>query len=268
MKKQSTEPELLPAETQAHYDPNPQTAVAVREAQPLATSAVTSLSILEAAVRGGINKDNVEVVERLVALRRDELREENKAAFARDFFQLRKTMPEIYADKEAKNTKGDVVYTYCSEEEISRMLEPHLFRHNFTMLFGQRQEDGRTVAIVTLMHEAGHQETREYSVRAGGTNAMKDATSADAGSTTTAWRHLMIKMFGLKSRLRDQDDARLEGEYITEKQADELEHRLKMVNGDVKRFLEFAGAATFKEIRSGKYPALDESLRRKEHPKQ
>lgn len=238
-------------------------ALTTREPQELAV-APTSLSILEAAVRGGINKDNVEVVERLVALRREEIREEAKAAFARAFFQLRKTMPEIYADKDARDRSGAVVYTYCSEEEISRMLEPHLFAHGFTMLFGQRQEDSRTVAIVSLIHEQGHQETREYSVRSGATNQMKDATAADTGSTTTAWRHLMIKMFGLKSRLRSEDDPRNEGGAITKEQADELEHRIKMTNSKVEVFLRLAGVDAFTKIPVAKYDVLDQLLRSKE----
>lgn len=227
---------------------------------------ISALTILEKAILGGINKDNVEVVERLVALRRDEMREEAKAAFAKAFFQLRRSMPEIYADKTATDSKGRVAYTYCSEEEISRMLEPHLFRHGFTMLFGQRQEENRTIAVVTLIHEGGHQETREYSVRAGSTNAMKDATAADAGSTTTAWRHLMMKMFGLKSRIT-RDDARLEGDphaYVTPEQADEIERRVKMTNSSVPAFLSFAGAQKFSEIPANRYNEIDAMLRIKE----
>jgi hypothetical protein len=231
---------------------------------PVAAPAVTSLSILEAAVRGGINKENVEVVERLVALRREEVNEESKRAFAKAFFQLRRSMPELYADKSAKNNSGVVAYTYCSEEEISRMLEPHLFAHGFTMLFGQRQEDARTIAIVTLMHEGGHAETREFSVRAGNTNAMKDATAADVGSTTTAWRHLMIKMFGLKSRIRTDYDPRVEGGFITEEQADDIERRCALVHVNRELFMQFAGAKTYREIRADRYDEIIRMIVKKE----
>lgn len=239
--------------------------IAIQPVQP-----VTSLMILEAAVRGGINKENVEVVERLAALRREEMREEAKTAFAKAFFQLRRSMPELYADKEAKDKGGSVVYTYCSEGEMSRMLEPHLFRHGFTTLFGQRQEDNRTVAIVTLIHEGGHQETREFSVRSGATNAMKDATAADTGSTTTAWRHLMIKMFGLKSRISTDQDARIDGEAVTLEQADELEQRVAILGDRINRdaFFQFAGAKKFADIAASRYDELDALLRRKENPKQ
>lgn len=253
--------------------------IAPREAMPVAVAPITSLSILEAAVRGGINKDNVEVVERLVALRRDEMKEESKAAFARAFFKLRQEIAtlEIYADKTCKTTKGDVAFTYCSEEELADKLDPLLLRHGFAMMFGQRSDEGRSVAIVTLMHEAGHQETREYSVRAGATNSMKDATSADAGATTTAWRHLVIKLFGLKSRIRSEDDPRNLGEHITAEQAQELSDRVQATGSDERAFLRYAGVrlndgepvmpAHYAQIMTSRYADLDQSLKRKEKTK-
>lgn len=239
-------------------------AVAKRRETEIDRPSPTALSILDSAIRGGINKDNVEVVERLVALRREELKEESKKAFARDWFRLRKNMPEIYADKAARNDAGEVVYTYCSEKEIADKLDPIMLQYGFTTLCGQRQEEGRVVAIITLMHEAGHEETREYSVRAGATNRMKDASAADAGSTTTAWRHLMIKLFGLKCRIAAGDDPRNEGGKVTPDQAFELERRVAETNSNKDAFLKLAGAKSFGDIHELKYDMLDQFLRLRE----
>lgn len=237
---------------------------------------VTSLSILAAAVGGGINKENVDVVERLVALRREEVKEEAKAAFAKAFFQLRKEVSgmELYADKAAKTGSGAVAYTYCSETELSEKLEPLLLRHGFAMMFGQSQDDGKIVVSVTLMHEAGHQETRDFAVRPGATNAMKDATSADAGAATTAWRHLVIKLFGLKSRIRQEDDPRNLGERITNEQAAELSDRVQATGSDEAAFLKYAGvvlakgevpkAEHYRMIFTNRYSDLCASLTKKE----
>lgn len=229
----------------------------------------TSLDILDAAVRGGITSENVAVVKEIIAMRREEVSLENKAKFNRAFFELRQEIAtmDFYADKAAKTDGGAVAYTYCSEKEMSSKLEPVLFKHGFAMLFGQRDENEKTVAIITLIHKDGHEENREYSVRSGGTNRMKDATAADTGATTSAWRHLVIKMFGLKSRISEMDDARNLGELnvkVTPKQAEELEHRLKMVNGNVTAFLQFAKSNTFAEIPAHKYGELEQMIRRKE----
>lgn len=239
------------------------------EFTPLAVASrppMSALDVLNTAVLGGINKDNVEVVERLVALRREEVKEQAKAEFARAFFKLKRQIAtlEIYADKAAKDNEGKVAYRYCSEEEISRALEPLLFQHGFVTLFGQRQDGENTVAIVTIMHEAGHQETREFSVRRGATNRMKDATAADTGSTTSAWRHLMIKMFGLKSRIRAEDDARVEGGTISPEQAASLRVRAQKLGVDEKALLKLAGAETFEAITDAKAVLVEDFLLRKE----
>lgn len=262
---ENPQPDLVAAD--AHKAPQTGVSKFTPNETPAAIK-LTSLDILDAAVRGGITSENVAVVKEIIAMRREEINERAKAEFAQSFFKLKKSIAQtgFYADKSAMNN-GKVAYIYCSETEISDKLEPVLLANGFGMLFSQRQEDGRTVAIVTLIHEGGHQHVSEYSVRSGNTNAMKDATAADTGATTSAWRHLVIKMFGLKSRISETDDARNLGDVttkVTKDQSDELERRLKMINGKVPDFLTLAGAKTFSDIPSAVYPILDRFLTKRE----
>ena len=228
----------------------------------------TSLDILDAAVRGGVTAENVAVVKEIIAMRRDEIAHDAKIKFNRAFFELKQEISALnfYADKSAKTDTGAVAYRYCSEKELASGLEPVLFKHGFTMLFGQRDENERTVAVITLIHKDGHEETREYSVRSGATNRMKDATAADTGATTSAWRHLVIKMFSLKSRIKEEDDPRNmgDGDKITADQAAELERRVQLTNSNVTAFLKLAKAQTFSGIPAIQYDALDALLRTKE----
>lgn len=228
-----------------------------------------TLSILEAALKSGVTSENVAVVQAIIAMRREEVALENKASFNRAFFELKKEIAgmDFYCDKEAKTKGGDVAYTYCSESEIAGKLEPVLFKHGFAMLFGQRQEADRVVAVITLIHESGHEETREYSVRVGQSNQMKDATAVDAGSTTSAWRHLVIKMFGLKSRIRESDDAKNLGEHITAEEATELKTRLAACEGDTAKFLAAANSESFETIGTAVLPLLEAMLTAKEKGK-
>ncbi len=258
-------------------DSNPETLeLAPQERQELQERpSLHPLAILERAIRGGVTKENIEVAKELLQMAREQRAEDAKAAFAKAFLQLRKNMPEIYADREAKND-GKLVYTYCSEEEIAKKLEPHLLTYGFTMLPGQTMEGGLITVNVTLIHEAGHAETRGYTVHPGTSNKMKDMTACDTGAATAAWRHLMIKMFGLKSRIRESDDAKNVGENITPAQAKDLQRRLSETAADVIAFLDFAGiklpptasaddiAKAFDRIPSSKLGQLDAALRRKE----
>jgi hypothetical protein len=239
---------------------------------PAPRQALSTLEILQSAIAGGVTQENVAVVKEIIEMRREEMREVSKREFAVAFFKLKKAIAatDIYADKVAKKTNGDMAYTYCSESEISEKLEPLLFEYGFVMLFSQRQEEARVVSVVTLIHEHGHQQVQEYAVRVGATNAMKDATAADTGSTTTAWRHLMIKLFGLKSRIRAEDDARNEGdpnEKVSREQAEELERRVAETNSKLATFFVLAGANKFSEIPKRNYDVLDRLLAEKERGK-
>lgn len=229
----------------------------------LTPAAASPIAILEAAIKGGITQENISVVKDLILMCREQRAEDAKAAFAKAFFQLRKNMPEIYADKEAKNRAGEVTFTYCSEQEIAKMLDPHLMSYGFAMLFGQSEKDGRITVSVTLMHEQGHQEVREFSVRSGTPNAMKDAAMCDTGGATTAWRHLMIKMFTLKSRIAENQDAKLEGAKIGADKVQYIRELVKETASDEARFFAFAGVKTYEEITEGTYPLLVRSLANK-----
>lgn len=253
----NTTAELVPVES----------AVALREEMPIAQRAAHSpLDILEAAIRGGVTADNVAVVKEIAALCRQEVADKNKAEFNRAFFALKQEIRSLnfYADKEAKSRDGAVMYAYCSEAEIGEKLEPVLARHGFDMLFSQEREGDTVTAVITLLHQSGHEFVSKFTVRVGATNSAKDATAVDAGSTTSAWRHLVMKMFGLKSRISADQDPRNLGDYITPEQADELQRRVDGVNGNVKAFLSLAGAKSFREIMSGKYAMLNAKLAEKE----
>ncbi len=167
----NTEMELVTTQPMAPVEPRP-------------AQSLTSLDILESAVRGGITSENVAVVKEIIAMRREEMAHDAKAKFNRAFFRLRQEIAKMdfYADKAAKDDSGRVAYRYCSEKELSAGLEPVLFKHGFTMLFGQEDGDGKTTAVVTIIHEDTQEETRKFSVRSGATNRMKDATAADTGA--------------------------------------------------------------------------------------
>ena len=239
------------------------TELVTQHTEPAVRAAASPIAILEAAIHGGVTQENVSVVKELIAMCREQRAEDAKTAFAKAFFQLRKHMPEIYADKEARTKSGEVAFIYCSEKEILSKLDPHLMNHGFAMLFSQSESEGRITVEITLMHEAGHSEVKTFTVRAGSPNAMKDAASCDAGAATTAWRHLVIKLFSLKSRISENQDAAIEGEPITRDQAQVLREMVRETKSDEAAFLKFAGSPTFEEIGSARYAGLFAALQKK-----
>jgi hypothetical protein len=227
---------------------------------------LSTLSLIGRIVESGITTENVTVIERMIALRREETVAENKSAFNRALFALKREIAamEFYADKQGTNKAGAVIYTYCSESEISAKLEPVLFKHGFTMMFSQSREQGSVTIEINLIHESGHEVKSNYSVRVGQSNQLKDDTAVDSGSTTSAWRHLVIKMFGLKSRIREEGDARNIGAFISQEKAFELAERVIACGADAVKFLAFAQAESFEKIGESMIPQLESLLRKKE----
>ena len=227
------------------------------------------MRLLEAAVRGGVTPENVAVVKELLAMRREELAMENKRSFNRSFFLLKQKIAqmEICADKAGKNKSGAVIYTYASESELADKLEPVLAEFGFAMMFGQKRTDNMVIAEITLIHRDGHEEKREYAVRVGRSNEMKDDTAVDSGSTTSAWRHLVIKLFGLKSRIMEESDMANEGSPISFEQSETLRELVKETNSDEAAFLRFAGAVKYEEIGAVKYDMLFRALDKKRSQK-
>ena len=233
---------------------------------PAATEALalrsepTTLQILQKVADSGLTAENVTAFRELVQLKREEDAHQNKIAFNRAFFALKKDVAslELCCDKQARDRSGNVMYVYCSEAEISASLEPLLMKHGFAMLPGQHAEGDRLVVEITLIHEDGHEEKRTYAVRQGATNAAKDATQADTGATTSAWRHLVTKMFGLKSRISDngKDNVSLEGEPISSEKVQYLKEQVKDTGSDETKFLATAGVTKYEDIREGSYGVL------------
>lgn len=206
---------------------------------------------------------------------REEKAYQDKRAFNQAFFDLKMEIQSLnlHADKAAKDRSGSVMYVYCSEKELLAILDPLLTRHGFAMLSSQENFEGMVTVKITLIHRDGHEHAMTYSVRPGATNAVKDATAADSGATTTAWRHLVIKMFGLKSRIIESDDPRNLGDRITTEQAEELKRRVMETESDEHKFLAFAGVRAvsgevklehYQSIMSGRYAELDAFLAKKE----
>ena len=252
----------------ANPDPQPDLAVSRVEAMPapVARPIPSPLSILQAAIDQGITAESVGVVERLATMCREQRAEDAKLAFNRAFFQLRKEMPVVYADKEVTTKSGAVAFQYVSPAEIKKMLEPLMMRHGFCTMADQKLTAGEVTVTVTLIHDAGHSEHRSFTVRVSPGNQLMSPSQCDAAASSVAERHCLIKLFGLQTRIREDDDPRNIGEAITEDQANLLEARVKDTNSNVPAFLKFAGSKTgrFADIPANRYAECDRMLRQKE----
>lgn len=207
----------------------------------------------KAALTGGISSEQLSVAKQLLAM-------DGERRFAAAFAAMQADLPTIVASSEIPN-RGK----YERFEDVMHQIRPALTKHGFSVSFDQKADDKRVTVTCRLCHSAGHFKDTSISVRLGG--RADSETQADCKASTTAKRNALTYALNIVIRqdcLNEEEDASIEGGYITKEQAEELAHRLAMVNGDRKKFLELAEAESFETIRSGKYQTLSEALEKKE----
>lgn len=223
----------------------------VQQSEPLSIG-----KVFQAILTSNISKENLEVAKQLLAM-------DAERQFSVAFVQLQAEMPEIVAESVIPN-RGK----YAKFENVMHQILPFLKKHGFTVSFSQVLETGRVVETCHLTHAGGFTRSSSFAVRVSG--KADSETQADTKASTTAKRKALQDALNIvihQCVLNDEDDASLEGGPVTPEQAAELEHRAKMVNADIVKFLAYAGAPTFAQIPSSKYEILSTFLARKEQGK-
>lgn len=220
----------------------------------------TTISLIAAAIEGGITAENVEVIERLCALKEREDVKNAERDFNAAFVALKKEIPVIVATSIIPN-RGK----YERYEDIMRVVGPLLLQHGFSESYSQSADEKRITVTCHLSHISGHSRSTSFSVRLGG--RADSETQADCKASTTAKRNSLLLALGIVIRQdiyqSDEADATIEGDTITASQAADLRALCEEVKADKKKFLEFADAETFEQIVSSRLNDLVEMLNRK-----
>ena len=216
---------------------------------------ITIEMAFQAAATRALDKESLGVMKELLAM--DAQRKFNAA-----FVDLQRNLPPITATSVILN-RGK----YEKFEDLMRVVGPILTANGFTVSFSNDCKDGRIIETCYLSHVGGHTRENSFAVRVG---RGDDDTQKDCKAATTAKRNAFMNALNIVIRqdcLNEENDAGMEGDpnaKVTEKQAEELEHRLKMVTGNVPAFLALAKAKTFAEIPANRYEELSGMIARKE----
>jgi len=232
------------------------------EPQPLAVAAAAPSvgEMLQAVIAKGVTGESVAAVEQLVNLYERMEAKNAEKAFNVAFNQLQQQIPIITATSVIPN-RGK----YERFEDIMRVVGPLLVRNGFSVSFSMDFKENRILETCHLRHIGGHSQSNSFAVRSGG-KADSD-TQADCKAATTAKRNALLNALNISIQqdcLNEEQDPRMEGGTITEAQAFELERRVALTHSDHQKFLAFAGAKTYTEIATSKYPILDQFLSKKE----
>lgn len=223
---------------------------------------LSPVDMLQAVIEKGVTQENVAAVGELAKLCEHMEKRDAEKQFASAFVSLQSEMPKVKATKAIPSNDGSVRSRFAPYEEIMEQVSPLLQRHGFTITFSTDFKEGRIIKTCTLQHVGGHSRSNQFAVRIGSGPPRASEAQADGAASTYAKRFALCDALNI---VVDVDsDAAAEGDFITLAQADELEHRVGMTNSNRDAFLRFAGANSYREIRTAKLSILDEFLKKKE----
>lgn len=238
--------------------------------QQLATTqepsvAVMLQSMLQGVQQGQITPESVEVLKGMMDLyERNEKRQAEKE-FAAALTDLQGETIRVQATKQVDVKNGVPRYVFAAYEDIMKVVQPMLTKHGFSITFDTEVGDQRLTSICTLTHKSGHSRSNKFAVRYGKPPGSSDA-QGDMSTKSYAKRGALCDALNIS--IEKDDDARMEGDFITSEQADSLRRRVAATDSDEQKFLAFADADSYQNIRASRFDSLDEFLRRKEAKKQ
>jgi hypothetical protein len=223
--------------------------------------------MLQAVLEKGVTADSVGAVERLVDLYERMAAKEAEKQFAVAFIELRKELPKIFADRTVPDKFGNEKFRFAAYEDIMQAVDPLLLKHGFTVTFSSEIKEDRITQTCILTHIGGHTRTNQFMARIGSGPPGASPTQADGAASTYAKRFALCAALNIvieRDREGVEQDARKEGEPISDDKAAYLRELVHETKSNEEAFLKYAGASTYEEIGSVKYDMLVNSLLKKQ----
>lgn len=207
---------------------------------------------------------DVEKMERLLGLAERMEDRNSERNFAEALVALQGETIRVVATKKVdEKPDGTCRYKFAPYEEIMSKVQPILTAHGFSITFDTKiADDGsRLTSICTLTHRCGHSRSNSFAVRFGKPPGSSDA-QGDMSTKSYAKRGALCD--ALNITIDHDDDARGLGDFITDKEAATLADWVEATNSDRAKFLAFAGATSFEEIRANRLDELHAILKKRE----
>ncbi len=211
----------------------------------------------------------VEVLERLFELKKRVEENDARGAFFRAFASLQSEMGAVPKTSAIEVTRGgvqEVRSRYAGLDDIVQHVRPLLQKHGFIVQWNSVVRDNGNVCITCfLRHVDGHTESADFEF------AQKDAGAPGmngvqiAGSARTyGERYSLIQVLGLTTTDPDDDGGAGENlEPISEAQFNELTTIAGEVRADIKRFVEFLGVDSMRDIPASRFQEAKNALEQK-----
>ena len=178
------------------------------------------------------NKLDINVLERLFAMKKEYDAEEAKKAFDEAMSLFQSKCPTIKKTKRGGATKdGEVVYFYAPIEDIEAQTKELRAECGFSYLIKTEFPENKVKAICQVRHVKGHSEGSEVLMPLLVKTGVMSEAQVVAGTITFAKRYAFCDAFGIMTM--DDDSDGMTPDYAMEK----LESILPLIPEDSQRYL-------------------------------
>lgn len=201
-----------------------------------------------------------------------ELKERYDATEARKAFTVamaafKADPPKIVKNKHVayRNNKGGVTeYDHATHSEVTEKIAAGLGAHGLSHRWNVEQSDGRIRVTCIITHSLGHSEQVALTATADDSGS-KNAIQAVGSTITYLQRYTLLAATGLTSADMDHadDDGGGDVEYITDKQAADLDALIQEVGADKPKFLKYLKVEAVEGILAANYKAAVAALESK-----
>ena len=201
---------------------------------------------------------NVDVakLEQLMAMKERVEDRGARAAYDASFAAMQAELPEI--DKRGKiiirdkTDKEKIIQStpYALWDDTNRLIKPILAKHGFGLSFRISQTDSKITTTAVLSHVGGHREETSFSATIDATGS-KNNVQGWGSSFSYGKRYTGTAILNITTRGEDDDGkaaGKLEAQYITDAQADELRALIKETGTDINKFLEVGEVESLSDI--------------------
>jgi ERF superfamily len=249
--------------------PESQLPLAVKDDAQLVTGSMEPSvgQMLQMLIERGNPEQNINTLERIIALKERSDAKQAEREFFAAFASLQSEMPLIQAESAVPDKQGNVKYRFADFLTIMHAVRQPLIKHGFSVTFDTDLSADRVKVTCTLMHRGGHSRSNSHFAKVGSGPINASPAQADGAATTYAKRYALCSALNIVVEMDTdgREDARNEGGPIDFAQVETLREMVKDTGSDEAAFLRFAGAKTYEEIGSNRYPALFAALNKKAH---
>lgn len=225
----------------------------------------STAEIMMTAVRNGLGKEQLEVLERMFELDIRSKERQAKEAYYKAMAWWASDAPVIIKDKEVsyKAGGGTTAYKHAGLGNVTQAINTSMSQYGLHASWLTTQPEGKITVTCTISHELGHSESTSLTADAD-TSGSKNPIQAIGSTVSYLERYTILALTGLATHEQDTDGVTSEPqEAINDQMFADLTSLISEVKANEGQFCKFLKIESLDKMPAAMYARAVKELQRK-----